>query len=76
MKSATVQQRFRVGEVAAALCVTARYLKLLEAAGAIPRPERDERGFRTYSVEDLDRLRAIGVGKRPRRLKTVEEIAG
>jgi DNA-binding transcriptional MerR regulator len=76
MNSATAQQRFQVGEVAASLGVTARYLKLLEAANAIPCPERNERGFRMYSVEDLNLLRELGIGTRPRRLKTIEEIAG
>lgn len=76
MNSATVQQRFQVGEVAASLGVTARYLKLLEGAGAIPRSERNERGFRMYSVEDLNLLRELGIGTRPRRLKTIEEVSG
>ncbi len=56
--------------------VTPRYLKLLEASGAIPLAKRDARGFRVYSGEDIERLKKIGVGRRPRRLKPLAEMAG
>ena len=75
MNSATVQE-VNVSGAGEALGVTPRYLKLLEASGAVPPAKRDARGFRVYSREDLDRLKEIGVGTRPRRLKTVEELAG
>lgn len=75
MKSATIQQ-VHIGEAAEALGVSPRYLKLLEAGGAVPPAKRDERGFRVYSKEDLDRLREIGVGSRPRKLKRSEEVLG
>jgi MerR HTH family regulatory protein len=75
MNSATVQQ-VHVGEAGEALGVTPRYLKLLEANGAIPPAKRDARGFRVYSGEDLDRLKSLGVGSRPRRLKRAEEVLG
>jgi hypothetical protein len=73
MNSATVQQ-VHVGEAGEALGVTPRYLKLLEASGASPRARRDGRGFRVYSGDDLDRLREMGVGSRPRKLKRPDEV--
>jgi DNA-binding transcriptional MerR regulator len=73
MNSTTVQQ-VHVGAAAEAVGVTARYLKLLEAAGVIPSAKRDERGFRVYSGEDLERLREIGVGSRPRKLKRDKQV--
>jgi DNA-binding transcriptional MerR regulator len=72
MNSPTVQQ-VHVGGAGEVLGVTPRYLKLLEAAGVIPPARRDGRGFRVYSGEDLDRLKKLGVGSRPRRLKPYEE---
>jgi DNA-binding transcriptional MerR regulator len=75
MNSTTVQ-KVHVGAAAEAVGVTARYIKLLEVAGVIPPAKRDERGFRIYSSEDLERLREIGVGSRPRRLKRPEEVHG
>ena len=75
MNSTTVQE-VHVGAAAEAVGVTARYLKLLEAAGVIPPAKRDERGFRVYSSEDLERLRKIGVGSRPRKLERPDEVLG
>jgi DNA-binding transcriptional MerR regulator len=70
----TAVQQVHVGAAAEAVGVTARYLKLLEASGVIPPAKRDERGFRVYSSEDLERLSEIGVGSRPRKLKRSEEV--
>ena len=69
------QTRFYIGEVCEELGVTPRYLRRLESQGLIPRAHRDALG-RVYSTGDLALLKALGVGARPRRLKTVEEIAG
>jgi hypothetical protein len=63
-----------VGEAADALGVTARYLRKLEAQGAIPRAKRDARGFRIYAEADLEVLRAIGVGTRPTRLRYPKDM--
>jgi DNA-binding transcriptional MerR regulator len=71
--NSTVQQ-IHVGAAAEAVGVTARYLKLLEAGGVLPPAKCDERGFRVYSDADVERLREIGVGSRPRRLKRPEEV--
>jgi DNA-binding transcriptional MerR regulator len=75
MYSTTVQE-VHVGAAAEAVGVTARYLRLLEAGGAIPPARRDEHGFRVYSDADVERLREIGVGSRPHRLKRPEEVRG
>lgn len=75
MNSATAQQ-VHIGEAGDVLGVTPRYLKLLEASSMIPPVKRDARGFRIYSGEDLDRLKKIGVGSRPRKLKRPEEVLG
>ena len=64
-----------IGEVCAELGVTPRYLRRLELQGLVPRANRDALG-RIYSTGDLALLKALGVGTRPRRLKTVEEISG
>jgi hypothetical protein len=73
MNSTTVQE-VHVGAAAEAVGVTARYLKLLEAGGVIPPAKRDKRGFRVYSDDDLEGLRELGVGSRPRKLKRPEEV--
>ncbi len=75
MNSATAQE-VHVGQAGELLGVTPRYLKLLEAGGAIPPAKRDARGFRIYSGEDLGRLKDLGVGSRPRKLKRPEEVLG
>jgi hypothetical protein len=48
---------------------------MLEWDGRIPPARRDFNG-RIYSDFDIALLRALGVGSRPRRLKTAEEVAG
>ncbi len=65
-----------IGDVADALDVTARYIRKLEAQGSIPRAQRDARGFRVYTEADLELLRSLGVGSRPRRLRQPEEVIG
>jgi DNA-binding transcriptional MerR regulator len=58
----------RTSEAARQLGVSAQYLRLLEAQGKIPVARRIL-GYRAYSEEDVDQLRAIGVGS-GQRLKT------
>ncbi|MBA2691483.1 MAG: MerR family DNA-binding transcriptional regulator [Rubrobacter sp.] len=64
----------QIGEAAKALDVTPRYIRKLEAQGLIPRAKRDARGFRVYARSDLDLLKKLGVGSRPRRLRRIEEL--
>jgi DNA-binding transcriptional MerR regulator len=71
MDSAT----FHIGECARRLGVTPKHLRLLEREGRIPPARRDYNG-RVYSEFDIALLRALGVGSRPRRLRSAEEIVG
>jgi DNA-binding transcriptional MerR regulator len=64
----------QIGEAAEALGVTTRYLRKLEAQGATPRVGRDARGFRIYAEADLELLRSIGVGTRPRKLRSPKHV--
>jgi len=64
-----------IGEAARQLNVTPTHLRILEAEGRIP-PVRRDYGGRIYTPADIALLRALGVGKRPARLKTIEELAG
>lgn len=63
----------RISEAAGQLGVSAQYLRLLEAEGKIPAARRVF-GYRGYTHEDVARLRALGVGSRPRKLKRPEEV--
>jgi DNA-binding transcriptional MerR regulator len=62
-----------ITEAARRLGVTPYYLRLLESQGRIPPARRDYNG-RVYTEFDIAILRAMGVGQRPRRLKTAEEV--
>lgn len=62
-----------IGEAARRLAVTPRYIRMLEAAGRIPRARRDLNG-RIYSEFDIALLRRMGVGSRPGKLHRAEEV--
>jgi DNA-binding transcriptional MerR regulator len=63
----------RISHVAEELGVSTQYLRMLEWEGRIPPARRDFNG-RVYSDFDIALLKALGVGSRPRRLKTAEEV--
>jgi hypothetical protein len=63
----------RISEAAQQLGVSAQYLRLLEGEGKIPRAPRVF-GCRIFGPEDIARLKAMGVGSRPRRLSRAEDI--
>ena len=63
----------RISEAAQHLGVSAQYLRLLEAEGRIPAPRRVF-GCRIFAANDVARLKAIGVGSRPHKLKRPEEV--
>ncbi len=63
-----------IGEAARILSVTPEHIRNLERAGRIPQARRGHNG-RVYSKSDLSLLRALGVGRRPRRLMGVEDLA-
>jgi DNA-binding transcriptional MerR regulator len=62
-----------IGQAAKYLGVTPHHLRVLEWHGRIPSARRDYNG-RIYSEFDIALLRSMGVGSRPRRLKSVEEV--
>jgi len=66
---------FHIGEAARRLGVTPQHVRMLEWEGRIPPARRDLNG-RIYTPFDVELLRSIGVGSRPRKLKRVEEVLG
>ncbi len=62
-----------IGEAARRLGVTPKHLRGLEREGRIPSVRRDFNG-RIYTEYDLALLKALGIGSRPRRLKTPREV--
>jgi DNA-binding transcriptional MerR regulator len=65
----------QISRVAERLGVTPQHLRILEWQGRIPPARRDLNG-RIYSEFDIALLRSMGVGSRPRRLKSAEEALG
>jgi DNA-binding transcriptional MerR regulator len=62
-----------ITEAARRLGVTPQHLRILEWKGRIPPARRDLNG-RIYSEFDITLLRAIGVGRRPAKLKPPEMV--
>jgi DNA-binding transcriptional MerR regulator len=62
-----------ISEAARRLGVTPHHLRILEWEGRIPPARRDFNG-RIYSEFDIALLKALGIGSRPRRLKSAEEV--
>jgi len=67
--------KLRISHVARLLNVTPHYLRVLEREGRIPDATYDRAG-RFYTIADIQLLRAIGIGSKPRRLKTPDEVLG
>ncbi len=64
---------FHIGEAARRLGCTPKHLRVLEREGRIPPAHRDFNG-RIYSEFDIALLRSMGVGTRPRNLKSAQEV--
>jgi DNA-binding transcriptional MerR regulator len=64
---------FHISECAQRLGCTPKHLREFEREGRIPPARRDYNG-RVYSEFDIALLKALGVGSRPRRLKSAEEV--
>jgi DNA-binding transcriptional MerR regulator len=62
-----------ISEAARRLSVSSQYLRLLEREGMVP-PARRAFGYRIYSESDIARLRAMGIGSKPPRLKPMKEV--
>jgi hypothetical protein len=63
----------RITEAARRLGVTPHHLRMLERQGRIPAARRDFNG-RIYTPFDIALLGSMGVGSRPRRLKSAEDV--
>ena len=61
-----------IGEAARRLNVAPEHPRALAREGRIPRERRDPNG-RVYSELGRALLSVVGVGRRPRRLRTLEE---
>jgi DNA-binding transcriptional MerR regulator len=64
---------FHIGQASRQLGVTPKHLRTLEQEGRIPPARRDYNG-RIYTEFDIALLRSMGVGQRPRRLKSAEQV--
>jgi hypothetical protein len=69
----TVHNEFHISEAARRLGVTPHHLRVMEWRGRIPPARRDLNG-RVYSDFDIALLKALGVGSRPHRLKSPNEV--
>ncbi|MFV1969724.1 MAG: heavy metal-responsive transcriptional regulator [Acidimicrobiia bacterium] len=67
----------RIGEAATAVGVDTSAIRYYESVGVLPEPERTASGYRSYSPEDVERLRfvtlarSLGVG-----LDDIRQILG
>ncbi len=59
---------FTISEAAGELGVTPSWLRFGERLGALPLARRTPGGHRYYTVEDLERVKRLGVGERKRHL--------
>ena len=57
-----------ISEAADELAVTPGWLRFGERLGALPLARRNPNGWRYYTLEDIERLRRLGVGERKRHL--------
>jgi DNA-binding transcriptional MerR regulator len=63
-----------ITEAGRQLGVGAQHLRQLERLERIPTARRDQFGARIYSDFDISLLKALGVGRRPRRLLRLDEV--
>jgi DNA-binding transcriptional MerR regulator len=63
------RRTYKISEVAEELSVSPSWLRFGERLGALPQARRASNGWRYYTVEDIERLRRLGVGGRKRRLE-------
>jgi DNA-binding transcriptional MerR regulator len=70
-----MNRNVHISEAAKELGVSPQYLRMLEWEGRILPARRDFNG-RIYSEFDIALLKSLGVGSRPRKLKTPQEALG
>jgi DNA-binding transcriptional MerR regulator len=68
-----MEDKIRISHLAEELGVSTQYIRMLEWQGRIPPARRDLNG-RIYSEFDVALLKALGIGSRPRRLKSPAEV--
>jgi DNA-binding transcriptional MerR regulator len=66
------RRTYRISEAADELGVTATWLRFGERLGSMPRARRTAGGHRYYTVEDIERLKNLGVGGCKRRSESVQ----
>ncbi len=69
------QRTLTISRAAAELGCSASWLRLAERLGAIPAAGRTPGGQRRYTPEDIRLLKQLGVGQRPGKLRTLEEVS-
>jgi DNA-binding transcriptional MerR regulator len=62
-----------IGQAAEELGVSISYLRLAERIGTVPDPGRSAGGHRRYTLDDIKRLKRLGIGERKRRLESGDE---
>jgi len=62
------RQTYTISQAAEELSVSPGWLRFGERLGALPLARRTPGGHRYYTVEDIERLRRLGVGTRKREL--------
>ena len=62
-----------ISQAAEKLGVSISYLRLAERIGTVPDPRRSAGGHRRYTVEDIKRLKRLGIGGRKRQLQGGDE---
>ena len=62
------QRTLTISQAAHELGVTPAWLRFGERLGSLPLARRTASGWRYYTLEDIERLRRVGVGDRKRRL--------
>jgi DNA-binding transcriptional MerR regulator len=62
------RRTYKISEAAEELSVSAGWLRFGERLGALPLARRTPGGHRYYTVEDIARLKRLGVGARKREL--------
>lgn len=60
---------YSISEAAEALKVSPSWLRFGERLGSLPLARRTPGGWRYYTIEDIERLRRLGVGERKKRLQ-------
>ncbi len=53
------QKRPYIGEIAKGLGISPKTVRWYEAQGLLPEPERTDSGYRSYSAENIERLKFI-----------------